>query len=135
MRSYHDTKQFERLDHYLWKLIGSTGASGPNARPATPASVSPSFPNGLTATADLAALQQICDRLGPGVINVFVQRWLALLPQPFTDVLRALIADNLDLGRPHNVEIIFNRRIRRDTQGTSAPTLLNGLFIETPLAA
>ena len=91
--------------------------------------------NGLTATADLAALQQICDRLGPGVINVFVQRWLALLPQPFTDVLRALIADNLDLGRPHNVEIIFNRRIRRDTQGTSAPTLLNGLFIETPLAA
>jgi hypothetical protein len=84
------------------------------------------------------------------VINVFVQRWLALLPQPFTDADRdagywwetsmrqvefartivfdaprhargffeALIADNLDLGRPHNVEIIFNRRIRRDTPGT-----------------
>jgi hypothetical protein len=30
----------------------------------------------------------------------------------------ALIADNLDLGRPHNVEIIFNRRIRRDTPST-----------------
>jgi hypothetical protein len=30
----------------------------------------------------------------------------------------ALIADNLDLGRPHNVEIIFARRIRRDTKGT-----------------
>jgi hypothetical protein len=29
-----------------------------------------------------------------------------------------LIADNLDLGRPHHVEIIFNRRIRRDTPGT-----------------
>ena len=29
-----------------------------------------------------------------------------------------MIADNLDLGRPHNVEIIFNRRIRRDTPGT-----------------
>jgi hypothetical protein len=84
------------------------------------------------------------------VINVFVQRWLAALPQPFTDADRdagywwetsmrqvefartivfdaprhargffeALIADNLDLGRPHNVEIIFNRRIRRDTPGT-----------------
>ena len=84
------------------------------------------------------------------MINVFVQRWLALLPQPFTDADRdagywwqtsmrqvefartivfdaprhargffeALIADNLDLGRPHNVEIIFNRRIRRDTPGT-----------------
>jgi hypothetical protein len=29
----------------------------------------------------------------------------------------ALIADNLDIGRPHNVEIIFGRRIRRDTRG------------------
>jgi hypothetical protein len=29
----------------------------------------------------------------------------------------ALIADNLDIGRPANVEIIFGRRIRRDTQG------------------
>ena len=87
---------------------------------------------------------------GPGIINVFVQRWLALLPLPFTDADRdagywweismrqvevsrtivfdaprhargffeALIADNLDLGRPHNVEIIFDRRIRRDTPGT-----------------
>src|SRR6185312_7158102 len=38
--------------------------------------------NGFAATADPPALQQICDRLGPGVINVVVQRWLALLPQP-----------------------------------------------------
>jgi hypothetical protein len=30
----------------------------------------------------------------------------------------ALIVDNLDLGRPHNVEIIFGRRVRRDTLGT-----------------
>jgi hypothetical protein len=29
----------------------------------------------------------------------------------------ALIADNLDIGRPANVEIIFGRRIRRDTKG------------------
>ena len=94
-------------------------------------------------------LQAICDRLGPGTINVFVQRWLARLPLPFTDADRdagywwetsmrqiemsrtlvfdaprhargffeALIADNLDIGRPHNVEIIFNRRIRKDTKG------------------
>ena len=106
--------------------------------------------NGFAATTDPPALQRICDRLGPGVINVFVQRWLARLPQPFTDADRdagyrwetsmrqvefartivfdaprhargffeALIADNLDLGRPHNVEIIVNRRIRRDTPGT-----------------
>src|ERR1035441_10151453 len=30
----------------------------------------------------------------------------------------ALIGDNLDIGRPANVEIIFGRRIRRDTPGT-----------------
>jgi len=29
----------------------------------------------------------------------------------------ALIADNLDIGRPANAEIIFGRRVRRDTQG------------------
>jgi hypothetical protein len=82
--------------------------------------------------------------------SVFLQRWFARLPLPFTDADRdagywwetsmrqietsrtlvfdqprhargffeALIADNLDLGRPHNVEIIFNRRIRKDTKGT-----------------
>lgn len=105
--------------------------------------------NGFATTDDPAVLQAICDRLGPGTINVFVQRWLSVLPQPFTDADRdagywwetsmrqvefsrtlvfdaprhargffeALVADNLDLGRPHNVEIIFNRRIRKDTKG------------------
>jgi hypothetical protein len=94
-------------------------------------------------------LQAICDRLGPGTINVFAQRWLHRLPLPFTDrdhdagywwetsmrqveicrtivfdaprhargFFEALVADNLDIGRPHNVEIIFARKIRRDTKG------------------
>jgi hypothetical protein len=94
-------------------------------------------------------LQAICDRLGPGTINVFVQKWLHRLPLPFglkdrdagywqetsmrqVEVSRtivfdasrhargffeALVADNLDIGRPHNVEIIFGRRIRRHTKG------------------
>ncbi|WP_131784903.1 hypothetical protein [Protofrankia symbiont of Coriaria ruscifolia] len=106
--------------------------------------------NGFAAAADPAALQEICDRLNPGTIDVFVQRWLARLPLPLTATDRnagywwetsmrqieisrtlvcdaprhargffeALIADNLDLGRPHNVEIIFGRLIRRDTKGT-----------------
>jgi hypothetical protein len=39
-------------------------------------------------------------------------------PRHARGFFEALIADNLDLGRPHNVEIIFNRRIRRDTPGT-----------------
>jgi hypothetical protein len=106
--------------------------------------------NGFAACHDPQALQDICDRLGAGTINVFVQRWLARLPLPLGDSDRdagywwetsmrqievsrtivfdaprhargffeALIVDNLDLGRPHNVEIIFGRRVRRDTLGT-----------------
>lgn len=106
--------------------------------------------NGFVACDDSRGLQAICDRLGPGTIDVFVQRWLARLPLPSTDADRdagywwetsmrqievartivfdaprhargffeAPIVDNLALGRPHNVEIIFGRRIRRDTQGT-----------------
>jgi hypothetical protein len=42
------------------------------------------FSNGFAATEDPAALQAICDRLGPGTINVFFQRWLARLPLPLT---------------------------------------------------
>ena len=105
--------------------------------------------NGFAACDDPAGLQEICDRLQPGTIEVFAQRWLHRLPLPFgpkdqragywweismrqVEVSRtlvfdaprraraffeALIADNLDIGRPANVEIIFNRHIRRDTPG------------------
>src|SRR5499427_2923128 len=105
--------------------------------------------NGFAACKDPAALQAICDRLGPGTINVFTQQWLHRLPLPFTTrdhdagywwetsmrqveisrtivfdaprhargFFEALIADNLDIGRPHNVEIIFARKVRRDTKG------------------
>ncbi|MEV6160079.1 hypothetical protein AB0L53_58040 [Nonomuraea sp. NPDC052129] len=44
--------------------------------------------NGFATTDDPTVLQAICDRLGPGVINVFVQRWLSRLPLPFTDTDR-----------------------------------------------
>jgi hypothetical protein len=106
--------------------------------------------NGFAACDDPAALQAICDRLQPGTIEVFAQRWLHRVPMPLgaadrdagywwecsmrqVEVSRtivfdaprrarfffeALIGDNLDIGRPDNVEIIFGRRIRRDTQGT-----------------
>ena len=39
-------------------------------------------------------------------------------PPPSPGFFEALIGDNLDIGRPANVEIIFGRRIRRDTPGT-----------------
>jgi hypothetical protein len=88
-----------------------------------------------------AGLQAICDRLGPGTIRVFFERWMARLPLPLSAADRdagywwdltmrqvetsrtivldaprharaffeALVADNLDLGRPESVELIFKR--------------------------
>ena len=94
-----------------------------------------------------AALQAICDRLGPGTIGVFFERWMSRLPLPLTEhdraagywwelsmrqievsrtlvfdaprhargFFEALVADNLDIGRPDSVELIFHgpRRLGR----------------------
>jgi len=105
--------------------------------------------NGFMSCDDPAGLQAICDRLQPGTIEVFAQRWLHTLPMPFGPAdqehgywwelsmrqvetsrtivftaprqvrafFEALVADNLDIGRPANVEIIFARHIYRNTPG------------------
>jgi hypothetical protein len=97
--------------------------------------------NGFASCTDAAALQVICDRLGPGAIRVFAQRWWSILPLPLTEADRgagywwelsmrqaetsrtlvfdaprrarsffeALVADNLDIGRPELIELIFKR--------------------------
>src|SRR5271166_5881215 len=112
--------------------------------------------NGFASCDDPAGLQAICDRLQPGTIEVFAQRWLHRLPMPFgrrdrdagywweasmrqVEVSRtivfdaprrarsffeALIADNLDLGRPENVEIIF----KRDPRGRKPKDQAGGVF-------
>ena len=96
--------------------------------------------NGFATATDPAALQAICDRLGPATIGVFFQRWMSRLPLPLTEADRAagywwelsmrqievsrtlvfdaprhargffeaLVADNLDIGRPDTVELIFH---------------------------
>jgi hypothetical protein len=95
--------------------------------------------NGFATCADPGGLQAICDRLGPGTIGVFFERWMSILPLPLTDADRdagywwelsmrqievsrtivfdaprrartffeALVTDNLDIGRPDTVELIF----------------------------
>ena len=45
--------------------------------------------NGFASCQDAAALQEICDRPGPGQIRVFAERWRARLPLPFTRADRA----------------------------------------------
>ena len=40
--------------------------------------------NGFATCADPAAVQAICDRLGPEQIDALLRKWLAILPHPFT---------------------------------------------------
>jgi hypothetical protein len=97
--------------------------------------------NGFATCTDPAGLQAICDRLGPGVIRVFAERWWQVLPLPLTEhdraggywwdlsmrqvetsrtlvfdaprharaFFEALVADNLDIGRPQLIELVFKR--------------------------
>jgi hypothetical protein len=105
--------------------------------------------NGFAAASDPDGLQAICDRLQPGTIRVFFERWLARLPVPLTPAdqaagfwweltmrqvevsrtlvfaaprharafFEALVADNLDLGRPEHAEIVFKRSPRGGKAG------------------
>ncbi len=101
--------------------------------------------NGFATCTDPEGLQAICDRLGPGTIGVFFERWMSRLPLPLTPADRgagywwelsmrqietsrtivfdqprraraffeALVVDNLDIGRPDRVELIFAGHPRR----------------------
>ena len=104
--------------------------------------------NGFSTCDDPAALQAICDRLGPADIWDFFDRWLHVIPTPFTvadrnagywwelsmrqievsrtlvfdDPRRArgffesLVADNIGIGRPQEVAMVFSRPLRRPTK-------------------
>jgi hypothetical protein len=108
--------------------------------------------NGFASCDDPAGLQQICDRFGPGTVQVWFERWMARIPLPLTGADRdagfwwelsmrqvetsrtlvfhddaharaffeALLCDNMDLGRPENVELLF-RRGQRSGRPTIPP--------------
>jgi hypothetical protein len=44
--------------------------------------------NGLAFCDDPTALQQICDRFGPGAVQVWFERWMARIPLPLTSSRR-----------------------------------------------
>jgi hypothetical protein len=96
--------------------------------------------NGFAAVDDTAAVQAICDSFDETVIWDLAAKWMAILPCPFTagyryevSILQAefsltqvldapvtgriffeqVIRDNLDIGRPDQVGLIFARRIIR----------------------
>lgn len=112
--------------------------------------------NGFASCPEPAVLQAICDRLGPGSIGVFLERWWARLPLPLSPTDRAggywwecsmrqvetsrtivfaspragraffeaLVTDNLDLGRPDTMELIFGRQVRSTTTGVFATRIV-----------
>jgi hypothetical protein len=105
--------------------------------------------NGFRSCADPAALQRICNRLGPNAVHAFFWRWFHRLPSPFTPndlqagydyalafrqfevsdtrvfdrpqagraFFEGVIRDNLDLGRPDKVVLLFDRKLRSSTPG------------------
>ena len=109
--------------------------------------------NGFASCDDPAALQAICDRFGPGTVQVWFERWMARLPLPLTDADRdagywwelsmrqietsrtlvfdhdvharaffeALLCENMDLGRPENVELLFRRGQRTGRHSSPPP--------------
>jgi hypothetical protein len=109
--------------------------------------------NGFATCRDPAALQRICDRFGPGTVQVWFERWMAKIPLPLDDADRdggywwelsmrqvetsrtlvfdddvharaffeALLRENMDLGRPENVELLFRRGERRGQPAAPPP--------------
>ncbi|HSR68468.1 MAG TPA: hypothetical protein VLU25_11045 [Acidobacteriota bacterium] len=109
-----------------------------------------SLDNGFRRCDDPDALQEICDRLGPGAVKSFFWKWLQRLPSPFdaedwragivydlafrqfevSDTcvfdrpqagrmfFEGVIRDHLDIGRPEQVALVFNRQINKKTPGT-----------------
>jgi hypothetical protein len=101
--------------------------------------------NAFAAVDDVAAVQAICESLGPVQIDALLRKWLAKVPHPYSAADRAagyrydlsilqaefsltqmldrpvsgriffeqVIRDNLDIGRPNQVSLIFDRRLMR----------------------
>ena len=62
--------------------------------------------NGFRSCSDAAALQKICDRLGPGAVQSFFGRWWRRLPSPFTDA---------DVGAGYGYQMSFRQLEVADT--------------------
>ena len=98
--------------------------------------------NGFATCDHPVALQAICDQFGPGDVQAFFDRWIDVIPTPFTAADRAagfwwelsmrqvevsktlvfndprrarsffeaLVTDNIDIGRPERVNVVFGHR-------------------------
>jgi len=104
--------------------------------------------NGFAACDQPDALQAICDRFRPDDVQGFFDRWIDVIPTPFTATDRAagywwelsmrqvevsrtivvddprrargffeaLVTDNIAIGRPEAVAVVFGRQVRKTTK-------------------
>jgi len=95
--------------------------------------------NGFAAISDHAALQRICDSLGPEQIDALLRKWLARLPHPFTTADRAagyrydisILQAEFSLtqmpGRPVSGRVFFEQVIR-DNLDAGRPDQVSLIF-------
>jgi hypothetical protein len=95
--------------------------------------------NGFATVTDPAALQTICDRLGPEQITALLNKWLTILPNPFTDgdraagyryelsVLQAEFSLTQVLDRPVTGRVFFEQVIR-DNLDAGRPDQVSLIF-------
>lgn len=95
--------------------------------------------NAFATVEDPAALQAICDRLGPEQIDALLRKWLAILPHPFTaadraagyrydiSILQAEFSLTQTLDRPVTGRVFFEHVIR-DNLDTGRPDHISLIF-------
>src|SRR4051795_3480124 len=95
--------------------------------------------NGFATVTDPAAVQEICARLGPAQIAALLDKWLAILPCPFTDadraagyryelsVLQAEFSLTQVLDRPITGRVFFEQVIR-DNLDAGRPDQVSLIF-------
>jgi DNA-binding transcriptional ArsR family regulator len=95
--------------------------------------------NGFAAVTDPAGVQRICDRLGPEQIQALLEKWLAILPTPFTDadraagyryecsILQAEFSLTQMLDRPVSGRVFFEQVIR-DNLDAGRPDQVSLIF-------
>jgi hypothetical protein len=95
--------------------------------------------NGFAAVTDPAALQQVCDQLGPEQIDALLRKWLARLPHPFSpadrdagyrydiSVLQAEFSLTQMLDRPVTGRVFFEQVIR-DNLDAGRPDQVSLIF-------
>ena len=95
--------------------------------------------NGFATCADPAAVQALCSRLGPAQIQALLDKWLRVLPSPFTDadraagyryecsILQAEFSLTQVLDRPVSGRVFFEQVIR-DNLDAGRPDQVSLIF-------